>query len=141
MSDEYYLEGATIAQGVSASGIYEFFFSASGNPFAPEKKTGALSWTRLRDKPFASRDDAWTWLHGQGERCIRERIVAVRLVQVVERRIPTLLTMFAEATPDDVQRLAPPPAKAKKGALGPYDVPGDEWKNIPTEDTDDDDND
>lgn len=129
---ELYLEGAKAAQTVDTS---RHFFSVSiiyGDGSAPT----SVAWSRLREKPFRSNEEASHWLHANAEKLLRERVLAVRLLEVVERRVPQLIAMFHEATPAEIK--AALPKKEKKGATPQFgDLPGDEWKRADNDAEDD----
>lgn len=123
---EVYLEGATVAR--TGEEAISFFKMMATYGTAPAGKAQAsVRWSRLREAPFASRDEAWHWLHANAERMLRERVLAVRLLEVVEQRVPQLIAMFHEATAEQVDAVLP--KKAKGSASLQYgDLPGDEWK-------------
>ena len=123
--DELYLEGAKAVAEAAPSDGYTITFIYGP---APVVDKNAVQWSRLREQPFASREEAWHWLHANAERMLRERVLAVRVLRVVEQRVPQLIAMFHEATPEQVADVLPKKEKGRKPA-SMYDVPGDEWKN------------
>lgn len=125
MSDELYLEGAKRA-AAPEPGVFMISFAYPSGEAAPVV-ANSFAWSRLREEPFASSQEAWHWLHSNAEKLLRERVVAVRLLQVVERRLPQLIAMFHEATPQQIKDVCPEKAKGKKSS--PYALPGDEWKD------------
>lgn len=124
---EYLLEGLYEKPAESSGGFITLSFSYNGETLKP---TAQHTWRRICDKPFPSIAHAETWLAKHGEKIIREKVSAIRLLHVVSYRALQVLPLWTETDAKGAaQRAGVSDAKKIPGVLE-----GDEWKHTAEDD-------
>ena len=117
----YILEGATM-QSTSSPWTITIFV---GDKTKATPATDKAVWWRLSPREFASPEEAQYWLAENAERFVRERVVAVRLLQIVAHYAPHCVAFFPAVDATTVKTIT----EQRPATTSPYDgTSGDEWK-------------
>lgn len=115
----YMIEGAKFGEATTG------WLTVTFGPPTEKQPRKKAEWTRLSSREFASVEEAQHWLAANAEHLVRERVVAVRLLQVVAHYAPHCIAFFPEVGRDTVARMT----EREPSSTSAWDgTPGEEWK-------------